>query len=273
MEINPLTLASPPAHFLYGAGHCFHRLDRAFRYQAAGLTESALFYVVRQSVMVRSMPSKQILFLGYNRNETALIDAIERSVDSHVQHTSAKVTDLSGFDLVVSFGYRHLISEETLSTARRPPINLHIAFLPWNKGAHPLFWACLDGTPTGVSIHEMDPGVDTGPILFQSLVDVSPSAMTFAEGYWRLRHEMELLFLRNLRAILNGDYKSVPQRHEGTLHRARDLPNGFSWSELIAPAIWRLQGTMNSRSLPDQMALKVGKARENVGSRNAPAGH
>ncbi|WP_144223478.1 formyltransferase family protein [Mesorhizobium amorphae] len=237
----------------------------------AGLTDSKLFCVVRQ--MVGLMPPKQVLFLGYDRNETALIDAIERSVGGSVRHAYAGVSDLSEFDLVISFGYRHLLDAATLATAKRPPLNLHIAFLPWNKGAHPLFWACMDGTPIGVTIHEMDPGVDTGHILFQALVDISPSAMTFEEGYWRLRHEMELLFLRNLRTILAGDYHAAPQRHEGTFHRARDLPEGFSWSELISPAVWRLRESLVAHSLPDQMSLKVGKAGEYIGGSDAASGH
>ncbi|MCL0081308.1 hypothetical protein M1N64_03665 [Peptococcaceae bacterium] len=41
-------------------------------------------------------------------------------------------------------------------------INLHISFLPWNRGADPNFWSFIENAPVGVSIHYLDEGIDTG---------------------------------------------------------------------------------------------------------------
>lgn len=49
-------------------------------------------------------------------------------------------------------------------------MNLHISYLPWNKGADPNFWSCIDGTPAGVTLHHIDAGVDTGDIIAQALM-------------------------------------------------------------------------------------------------------
>lgn len=180
------------------------------------------------------------MFLGYSREESGLIAALEAAGCS-VEHTSDPVRDVSAYDLVVSYGFRHIIRQPVIDTARRPILNLHIAYLPWNRGAHPLFWAAYEGAPTGVTIHEIDAGVDTGRICFQQQVPIDYATTTFAEGYAILRSAIEAMFVANLEAILDGGYTPVPQEGEGSCRFVRELPGGFAWSENISQAINRLR--------------------------------
>ncbi len=184
--------------------------------------------------------SKAIIFLGYNREQTRLIDSIER-LGWSVDWTDQRVDDLSSYDLAVSFGYRHILKADVLATARRPVLNLHIAYLPWNRGAHPLFWAAYDGTPAGVTIHEIDSGIDTGPICIQRKVEFDYQTETFSSAYRKLIEDIEALFEEHVAELLNGDYSPAPQEGSGSFKRVRDLPQGFSWSEGVAPAILRLK--------------------------------
>ena len=50
-------------------------------------------------------------------------------------------------------------------------INLHISYLPYNKGAHPNFWSFADNTPSGVTIHEVNENLDSGNIIFQKKIE------------------------------------------------------------------------------------------------------
>ena len=188
---------------------------------------------------------KKLLFLGYDKSQTRLVGLIE-SLGWRVDQTGELVTDFSAYDLVVSFGYRYILKARSLETIKRPVLNLHIAYLPWNRGAHPLFWAAYDGSPTGVTIHEIDPGIDTGPICFQKEVDIDQQNETFASGYKRLIDEIEELFQKNATDLLAGNYTSQPQQGEGSVKRVRDLPSGFKWSEKIAPTIRRLKHNANA---------------------------
>ena len=77
----------------------------------------------------------------------------------------------------MSFGYRKIIHNKILKKLHKPIVNLHISYLPYNRGSHPAFWAFLDRTPSGVTIHELDKGIDTGKIIFQkksssNLIDI-----------------------------------------------------------------------------------------------------
>lgn len=182
----------------------------------------------------------RILFLSSSTVDTSLPGfltgrghAIERQHDP--------MDDLSNHDLVVSFGYRHLLRESALRSARRTPVNLHISYLPYNRGAHPLFWASFEGTPVGVTIHEIDAGVDTGPIICQQLVPIAEDD-TFASGYVKIMSAIEAMFVANWPSIEAGTYQAAPQSGPSTKHRVRDLPEGFSWSERIVPTIARLRG-------------------------------
>jgi methionyl-tRNA formyltransferase len=178
---------------------------------------------------------EKILFLGYGRAETRLIDSLE-SMNFRVHHIE-KPLDLSiepNWDLVVSFGYRHILKKPILETINRPIINLHISYLPWNRGAHPVFWAIHDNTPLGVSIHEIDAGIDTGPIIDQRLFTQSVTGLSFRQLHKKLRSEVEDLFLENLNQLLSGSYKKHPQKSKGSIHSASDLPTNFlGWDSIV----------------------------------------
>ena len=101
---------------------------------------------------------KKILFLGYNSNQTKIIEKIKYfKKNITVKQSSKKVSYnvVKNFDLVISFGYRHIIEKEIISKFKNL-INVHIGFLPYNRGAHPNFWSFMENTPSGVTIHKID---------------------------------------------------------------------------------------------------------------------
>lgn len=183
-----------------------------------------------------------IAFLGYGEHQTMLIDHL-RSKGNTVITTAMPVHDLSMFDLVVSFGYRHVLKKNAIETSRRPILNLHMSYLPYNRGAHPNFWSWIDGTPAGVTIHEIDSGLDTGPIVAQALAHIEHLGITFRQSYELLFAKLEALFLDNYERILVGDYIPAPQSGNGTTHRVSELPTWMdSWDIPISEAIERYHG-------------------------------
>ena len=128
------------------------------------------------------MNKKGILFLGYSESETPIVSFL-KDYGYEVEVFNGKVSDLSEFELVVSFGYKHILTKATLSTANRDPINLHTSFLPFNRGMHPNFWSHYENTPSGVTIHHIDSGIDTGDIIVQKRVNFSSSETTFRQTW------------------------------------------------------------------------------------------
>lgn len=186
-----------------------------------------------------------ILFLGYSRHETDLIHHLEQTGHC-VEWSDRPIASASGSDWVVSYGYRHIISKEVIDKTPGRIINLHISYLPWNKGAHPNFWAHYDDTPSGVTIHLVTPSVDSGPIFAQKRVSFVPEQVTFEQSHRILRSEIEALFMHHSEDIFLGRLKPAPQTGRGSTHKKKDLPTAFGgWHEVIGPEIARLRALTN----------------------------
>jgi phosphoribosylglycinamide formyltransferase-1 len=83
--------------------------------------------------------------------------------------------DEYGADLVVLAGYMHLLTKPFLARFPGRIVNVHPSLLPAFPGAHPIEDALAAGVDTtGVTVHLVDEGVDTGPILVQESVPVEP---------------------------------------------------------------------------------------------------
>ena len=73
-------------------------------------------------------------------------------------------------DLIISFGYNKIIKKKVLKFTKRSILNLHISYLPFNRGAHPNFWSFYKNTPKGVSIHEINSKIDQGNLIFRKKI-------------------------------------------------------------------------------------------------------
>jgi methionyl-tRNA formyltransferase len=167
---------------------------------------------------------KKILFLGPNDSTVLkwLRENGEDVVDTE-NKISVEFVQNNGFNFLISYGYRHIIREDILVLFPQSAINLHISYLPFNRGADPNFWSFIEGTPKGVSIHYIDAGIDTGDIIVQKEIsfDIS-SSDTLASTYQKLHVEIQDLFFQNWDYIKSEDCRGTPQKGEGTFHRLSD---------------------------------------------------
>ena len=172
---------------------------------------------------------EKILFLGYSEEKTNLIDHL-KDLNFEVDNISNKIkSDLfENYDLVISYGYRYILSKQQLDKCMQEPINLHTSYLPWNRGAHPNFWAFYDNTPHGVSIHLIDEGIDTGKILLQKLVKFN-KGISFYDSYKQLGKEMEKLFINNSLDLVYNTIKPFETKLEGSFHVTSQLPKDINW--------------------------------------------
>ena len=84
-------------------------------------------------------------------------------------------------DVGVVVAYGHILKPELLSIPARGMVNLHPSLLPDLRGAAPIEWAIINGLrQTGVTIIQMDSGMDSGPIL-HTIPEVLPPDITGGE--------------------------------------------------------------------------------------------
>lgn len=91
--------------------------------------------------------------------------------------TEAFREELAAFwpDLIVVTAYGRILPGELLRLPRFGTINVHASLLPKYRGAAPIQWAVInDETVTGVTIMQMDEGLDTGDILLPVAINIAP---------------------------------------------------------------------------------------------------
>ena len=119
---------------------------------------------------------------------------------------------LKSFDLVITIGYGVLLPEFILSQPKHGFINLHFSLLPRLRGAAPAQRAIIEGvTETGVTVFQLDAGMDTGPTYLQAkhLIKLNTTA-------GELLNELALLgpsaIGQTISAIESG-IQPIPQDH------------------------------------------------------------
>jgi methionyl-tRNA formyltransferase len=78
-------------------------------------------------------------------------------------------------DLIVVVAFGQILPKTLLDIPRLGCINVHASLLPKYRGAAPIAWAIIRGeTETGITTMQMDPGMDTGPMLLQRSLPIRP---------------------------------------------------------------------------------------------------
>lgn len=185
-----------------------------------------------------------ILFLTNNEDSMELFRWLEETEQgSRVYHMSNKLTlelvQSLQPQFIVSYNYKYLIPGDVLDYMQGRAVNLHVSYLPYNRGSSPNFFSFLDDTPKGVTIHEMTAKLDKGRILCQKEITFDESGESFASSYQTLQKEIMELFKENWTKIKNGECKGFLPTEEGTYHTMKELENfrsehPFEWQDNIA---------------------------------------
>jgi methionyl-tRNA formyltransferase len=126
-----------------------------------------------------------------------------------------------GADVMVVVAYGQILPRSLLDSPRLGTLNVHGSILPRHRGPAPVEWSILSGdAATGVTIMQMDAGVDTGPILAQATVPIAPDE-TAPQLEGRLAELGASLMVETLERLQRGDITPVPQPAEGATHAPR----------------------------------------------------
>lgn len=156
----------------------------------------------------------EIAYYGRGRVGSACREVVER--------LGISITDLDSCDFLISVHWDKIFTKCELAKPRHGGLNLHNSYLPWNRGAHSCTWAIADQSPHGATMHWMDEGIDTGPILYQERVEVSDSDT--ADSLYKKTADAEVrVFTIGMELLLAGNYRKYPQPQHNTVHRKKDF--------------------------------------------------
>ena len=124
-------------------------------------------------------------------------------------------------DLHVVVAYGQILPPELLAVPPMGTLNLHASLLPRHRGAAPIAWAILSGdSETGVTIMQMDAGLDTGPILTQESMPIGPDETTPSLEA-RLAERGAALLVRTVESLERGAITPRSQPADGATYARR----------------------------------------------------
>lgn len=156
----------------------------------------------------------QLQLIAFTEGKSEILKALEKFQDcklievgnSQITLELRELVSKSQIDVLFLFYWPFILPADFISELSIPIYNCHLSLLPFNRGKNPNVWPIIDGTPAGVTIHKIDSGIDSGPILFQSpvQVDILDTGKSLFE---RLRREMINLLRDNCDQILSGQFE------------------------------------------------------------------
>src|SRR5881227_404907 len=114
-------------------------------------------------------------------------------------------------DVIVVMAYGQILPRDVLNIPRVTCLNLHASLLPRWRGAAPIQAAIAAGDrQTGITVMYMNEGLDTGDILLQRKIEISPTE-TGSSLHDRLAQIAPELLLESLRLLVAGNAPRIPQ--------------------------------------------------------------
>lgn len=121
-------------------------------------------------------------------------------------------------DIFVVAAFGQILPKSILDMPKHGCINVHASLLPKYRGAAPIQWAVINGDPvTGVTIQQMDIGVDTGDIILTKEIAIAADE-TGGGLFDKLAVVGAEACIEALEQIENGTATRTPQNHEEATH-------------------------------------------------------
>lgn len=135
---------------------------------------------------------------------------------------NVRILEKMDLDYIFGIHFPYIIPKNVLDLPKIGFLNLHPAYLPFNKGWHTPSWAIIEGTPYGATLHFMEEALDEGDIIHQKELKVSFED-TANSLYKRALKLEEEVFYEAFEDISLMKPKRIPQKGVGSSHNKKDL--------------------------------------------------
>ncbi len=144
-------------------------------------------------------------------------------------------------DMIWVADYKFILPKEIIIIPKYGAINFHPSLLPHYRGRAPLNWAMINGEKyTGLTVHMIDEGIDSGDIIHQEKIEISKEDYIgdILEKIYPLYYDISLLVLN---AIRSGRFKTKKQtKSSDKIYKARKPKDGLITDEIEDEGILRL---------------------------------
>ena len=124
------------------------------------------------------------------------------------------------YDLVISIHCKQMFPKHLIDSVRC--INVHPGFNPYNRGWYPQVFSIIDGSASGVTIHEIDELLDHGKIIVQKKIELTEWD-TSGSAYKKIMQAERQLLLEWFQRIRDEEYVASTPHSEGNLNLKKDF--------------------------------------------------
>ena len=214
---------------------------------------------VKQYALAHGMEVLQPLSLRMDSKDP------QRAVEARAAHERLQALD---YDVMVVAAYGLILPRSTLDI--KPCINIHGSLLPRWRGAAPIHRAIEAGdAETGVTIMQMEEGLDTGPMMLIERVAIEDTDST-GSLHDKLAALGGRMIVDALRKMAAGQLEAVPQPEEGVTYAAKiskdeaKLDIGLS-AEALARKVRAFNPFPGAQGLVEGVAVKIWNAQPLAG--------
>ncbi|MBP1908191.1 methionyl-tRNA formyltransferase [Methanolobus bombayensis] len=126
-------------------------------------------------------------------------------------------------DYIICVHFPYVVPKEVLEIPKYGVLNLHPAYLPYNRGWNTPTWAIYDGTPYGATLHFMNEGMDAGDIIHQKGIEIMPDD-TADSLYQKVKMTEFELFKESWESLVHNTYTLKKQDlNKGTIYKKADI--------------------------------------------------
>lgn len=161
-------------------------------------------------------------------------------------------------DYIIGIHYPYIISNDLLNVPKIGFLNLHPAYLPFNKGWNTPSWAIIDKTIYGATLHFMSDKLDEGDIIHQKKIKVY-SYDTANSLYNRVLKLEEEVFNEAFDSLINLTPRKEKQIEKGTSYKKSDLKKiqQFSLDDIVQVKDFLDKLRALSTNNPEEMAFYI----------------
>lgn len=179
-----------------------------------------------------------------------------------------KIRNLN-IDLLLCAAYPQIFKESILSIAPKGAINFHPSLLPKYRGAHPHFWAILNGeVSSGITAHYMTVNIDDGDIIAQISYEIKD--LNYSQLYGKILEETPNLLKQVDQFLADPNATATPQDNtQVTFYRQdREIHHKIFWAIHSSEQILNLTRTSQAFCYFNNQKIEIGTVIVNDKNRN-----
>lgn len=162
-------------------------------------------------------------------NQDEVIEILETcsEVLIHYGELSKDLLRQMGVNAILSDRNGFILPQEIIDEVEGRVYNTHPSLLPLHRGWQPIFFSALEKSRVGVSLHQVDAGLDKGLLVDQVELDVDEGE-TLKTIHSRCRRSILDLLLKNWKSMLHGKCNLLQQKGTGCYHDSNEFDALFS---------------------------------------------